>query len=122
MARHYSLIILSAFLPVLVAGGVQGGDGPPGSVTPRLPAPIRFDKSKDAPTPVSFRHETHTNPERLVCTGCHPAPYRMLKPERLVSHQEMDAGRSCGSCHDGKKSFATSDTDKCDSCHKGDTP
>jgi c(7)-type cytochrome triheme protein len=120
--RHYILLIPSAFLALFVAGGVHGADRPPDPATLRLPAPIRFDTSKDAPTPVVFRHETHTHPQRLQCTGCHPAQYRMLKPERRVTHAEMDAGRSCGTCHDGKKTFATSDTDKCDSCHKGDLP
>jgi c(7)-type cytochrome triheme protein len=44
----------------------------------------------------------------------------MLRPQRRATHQEMDAGRSCGACHDGKRAFATSDGERCEGCHTGE--
>ena len=84
----------------------------------RLPPDLLFD-SKDAPAPVIFRHTTHVAPEpaQNACLACHPEPYKMLHPVRHATHDEMDHGRSCGACHDGKKAFATSDPDRCDRCH-----
>jgi c(7)-type cytochrome triheme protein len=86
------------------------------SVALTLPADLRF-ASKDTPAPVLFRHATHVDAERPGCRGCHPEPFRMLHPLRHTSHAQMDAGRSCGICHDGKRSFATSDGERCDRCH-----
>ncbi len=36
------------------------------------------------------------------------------------THAQMDAKASCGSCHDGKKAFATTDVERCDGCHRGE--
>lgn len=88
----------------------------------QLPAPILFNRAADAPTPVVFRHETHVSAASPRCTGCHPSPFRMLHPSHGTTHAAMDAGRSCGQCHDGTHSFATTDGERCETCHKGDTP
>jgi c(7)-type cytochrome triheme protein len=67
---------------------------------------------------VVFAHGTHVDPARPACTVCHPREFRILKasPRRApVTHAEMDKGRYCGACHDGKKAFALDD---CAACHQ----
>jgi len=86
----------------------------------RLPRDIVYDKAKDSPGPVVFSHETHVAIADNKCTGCHPAPFKMLKPVGRVTHDEMAAGRSCGVCHDGKT--ATGIQDDCEHCHKPAPP
>jgi c(7)-type cytochrome triheme protein len=65
---------------------------------------------------VLFSHRTHVEIAGNKCLGCHPAPFRMLRPERRVTHQEMEAGRLCGACHDGKT--ASGVRDDCEHCHR----
>jgi hypothetical protein len=43
----------------------------------------------------------------------------MLHPARATSHEAMNAGRSCGTCHDGKRAFAAADETACPVCHTG---
>lgn len=80
------------------------------------PKPHTFPTGADSPGRVTFRHETHARGAE-GCTGCHPKPFRMatLVPPKGGAMHEKD---SCGSCHDGKKSFATDDPDACERCHK----
>ena len=86
----------------------------------RLPADRVYDKGKDSPGPVVFSHQTHVAIADNKCTGCHPAPFRMLKPAGKMTHDDMNAGRSCGLCHDGKA--ATGVQDDCEHCHKAAPP
>jgi c(7)-type cytochrome triheme protein len=70
---------------------------------------------------VAFSHETHVALADNRCTGCHPAPFKMLRPDRkVVAHDEATAARSCGACHDGKT--ATGVQDDCGHCHKPAPP
>ncbi len=86
----------------------------------RLPPDIVFDKAKDAPASVVFSHASHVALEQNCCLACHPQPFKMLHPSHRATHAEMDAKASCGSCHDGKKAFATTDAERCDGCHRGE--
>src|SRR5262245_53839677 len=86
----------------------------------RLPQDIVYDKAKDSPGPVTFSHATHVAIADNRCTGCHPAPFRMLKPARRVTHDDMNAGRACGICHDGRS--ATGVQDDCEHCHRAPAP
>lgn len=83
----------------------------------RLPADRVFNDSPDAPAPATFRHTTHVVLAKWRCLACHPLPFKMLTRELRPSHAEMDAGHQCGLCHDGRRAFATSDGDACESCH-----
>lgn len=86
----------------------------------RLPADVIYE-SADTPAPVVFSHKSHTTYAQGQCLACHPQPFRMLRPSHHTSHAEMDlrhSSHSCGTCHDGKKAFATSDDKNCESCHK----
>ena len=114
------VLVRSWFVRLLALGSAAAAvAGPPQRPAPplRLPSTILFDRSTDSPAPVPFSHRTHVDKEKGSCLGCHPEPYKMLRPERRSSHAEMDADRLCGRCHDGKAAFATTDGDRCDLCH-----
>lgn len=51
------------------------------------------------------------------CTDCHTKIYPMKKGPS-VTMAEMNAGKSCGSCHNGEKAFKTNDQATCGKCHK----
>ena len=93
------------------------------------PAPARFEltlpadhtfKNSDAPGDVVFSHASHVDSKAPNCAECHAAQFSLQKAgtplKGTLVHKEMDKGALCGSCHDGKKAFAT--TDNCDTCHK----
>jgi c(7)-type cytochrome triheme protein len=52
------------------------------------------------------------------CNACHPAVFKMKKGADVITMKDMDAGKNCGTCHDGKKAFSTSDKAACVKCHK----
>jgi len=118
--------------PVLACAGHPGPGGPVAGVaeTPvsspgpapdvevRLPSDLAFAANPDAPAPVMFRHETHVDTTTPRCTGCHPGTFAILKRGGPVTHADMEAGRSCGACHDGKAAFSAADSDACEFCHR----
>jgi c(7)-type cytochrome triheme protein len=113
MTRHSRSLAIAAVL-VMCFGAVAGSQD-----MPKLPGPIKMTRTGDSPGQVTFNHETHVDATAPACTACHPAQFRILKasPRRApVTHTEMDKGRYCGSCHNGKKAFALED---CTACHEG---
>jgi glycine cleavage system H protein len=85
---------------------------------PRLPGPIKMTRTSDSPGQVIFTHATHVDASQPACTACHPREFRILRasPRRVpVTHADMEKGRYCGACHDGKKGFALDD---CAACHQ----
>lgn len=62
---------------------------------------------------VLFSHAFHTGIQ--TCSDCHPALYRTKRSTVKISMQQMEAGKSCGACHNGKSAFSVAE--KCDSCH-----
>ena len=113
MMRHSWPLAIAAAL-VMCFGAVAASQD-----MPKLPAPIKMTRSGDSPGQVTFNHETHVDSTAPACTTCHPGQFRILKasPRRApVTHTEMDKGRYCGSCHNGKKAFALED---CTACHEG---
>lgn len=113
MMRHSWPLAIAAAL-VMCFGAVAASQD-----MPKLPAPIKMTRSGDSPGQVTFNHETHVDSTVPACTTCHPGQFRILKasPRRApVTHTEMDKGRYCGSCHNGKKAFALED---CTACHEG---
>jgi c(7)-type cytochrome triheme protein len=90
-----------------------------GTDMPRLPGPITISRGADSPGQVVFTHETHVDASKPACTACHPREFRILKASRHrapITHDGMDKGHYCGTCHDGKKTFARDD---CAACHEG---
>lgn len=62
-----------------------------------------------------FSHDAHVAAAGLKCTACHPKPYLDTRKHQTVAMKEMEKGKSCGVCHDGKKAFGV--TSNCRKCH-----
>ena len=63
---------------------------------------------------VTFSHNYHLGKYK-TCNKCHP---RIFAPgdSKPASMTEMEKGRSCGACHDGKAAFTV--RENCARCHK----
>jgi len=64
---------------------------------------------------VVFSHEAHVDGMQLACTQCHDKPYLSAKQHVKVSMKQMQQGKSCGACHNGKKAFTVKGN--CANCH-----
>jgi len=82
----------------------------------RLPPDATYSGAEGSPGPVVFSHATHVAFSEQRCVTCHPALFSILQPTRGLAHETMDAGGTCGSCHDGTKASATQDA--CEHCHQ----
>ncbi len=60
--------------------------------------------------PVIFSHKKHLNAYK--CAGCHPKIFD-LAVKKPVSMSQMEKGKSCGACHNGKSAFSVSECVKC---------
>jgi c(7)-type cytochrome triheme protein len=67
------------------------------------------------PGPAAFSHEAHVVGAGIGCKECHPRPYLDRARSPRVTMKEMEKGKSCGACHQGKRAFALDD---CASCHR----
>lgn len=63
---------------------------------------------------VTFSHAFHTALYR--CGDCHESLYKTVRSTVKVTMQEMERGKSCGGCHEGKIAFSVKE--KCEVCHK----
>lgn len=97
--------ILAAIICITLAGNgsalaaVGGGD-----VT------IKYKKGK-----VVFSHDTHVEGMTLACTDCHDKLYLGKGQHKTVTMKQMQNGKSCGACHNGKKAFSVKGD--CAKCH-----
>lgn len=68
--------------------------------------------------PATFSHNFHT--QAYSCSDCHTKtfPYKTIVGKSTMA--DMNKGKSCGVCHNGKDAFASSGD--CDKCHKGIKP
>jgi c(7)-type cytochrome triheme protein len=66
---------------------------------------------------VVFSGTTHAE-KGLKCNDCHPNIFPMRKTTEELKMSDMDAGKYCGACHDGKKAFSTSNPADCSKCHQ----
>jgi c(7)-type cytochrome triheme protein len=81
----------------------------------RLPEDRPLPRSADSPGPVVFSHRSHVDERRPDCTVCHPGRFSILRRhDAAILHADMEQGKSCGSCHDGKNAHGLDD---CSSCH-----
>lgn len=64
---------------------------------------------------VTFSHETHVTGAGLRCTDCHDRLYLNSAKHRKVTMKQIEKGKSCGACHDGKKAFSVKG--ECGRCH-----
>lgn len=65
---------------------------------------------------VVFSHKNHTS--LFKCGECHTGIFNTARSKTKVSMNEMEAGKSCGACHDGKSAFGVAADKDCDKCHK----
>lgn len=63
-----------------------------------------------------FSHENHVVGAGLKCQDCHAKLYTNAKQHKAVTMKAMEQGKSCGTCHNGKKAFSVKQS--CESCHK----
>jgi c(7)-type cytochrome triheme protein len=80
------------------------------------PKEIAF-KVKDA-APAIFSHSFHN--QAYKCSDCHTKTYPYKAATGKATMADMEKGKSCGACHNGKDAFASSSD--CDKCHKGFKP
>jgi len=53
----------------------------------------------------------------LKCNSCHTKIFPMKKGGKYTM-KEMEDGKNCGTCHDGKTAFGVKDKEGCAKCHK----
>jgi c(7)-type cytochrome triheme protein len=88
---------------------------------PKLPKDKALPQSSDSPGVVTFRHATHVDAGRPDCTTCHPKLFTITSDHvstgsmPMIKHADMESGKACGSCHDGKKAHGLDD---CTTCHE----
>ncbi|RNC72730.1 MAG: cytochrome C [Desulfuromonadales bacterium] len=63
--------------------------------------------------PVTFKHSVHLS--MYSCSDCHSKIYKAGRGAKVVTMLEMEKGKSCGACHDGKKAFTV--RENCVKCH-----
>ena len=83
----------------------------------RMPIVKKHEKG-DPPEASVFSHGEHN---AYYCYSCHPT----LFPQAKVgfTHDEMDAGKYCGACHNGRTAWSIKDADvECETCHREDNP
>jgi len=64
---------------------------------------------------VVFSHELHVTGLGQTCQACHPKPFVNVKQHKAVTMKAMQAGASCGACHNGTKAFSVKGN--CAKCH-----
>lgn len=65
---------------------------------------------------VTFSHENHVVGAGLKCTDCHDSLYVTKAKHKAVTMSQMQKGKSCGSCHNGKSAFDVKSG--CGNCHR----
>ena len=55
---------------------------------------------------------------KVQCLECHSKIFKMKKGSADMKMADIFAGKYCGKCHNGKRSFAANDKDNCSICHK----
>ena len=65
---------------------------------------------------VTFSHDNHVEGMALACTDCHDKLYLSKGQHKAVTMKKMQKGKSCGTCHNGKKAFSVKGD--CAKCHK----
>jgi len=71
-----------------------------------------------------FSHKSHVVAIGLACDDCHPALFDRkrgaAKAKGDYTMASLDAGKYCGSCHDGQTAFNTTGPETCKKCHGSD--
>lgn len=107
MKHKLFLILISTafFFPTSNAGAVPSGKT------------VVFD-GKGAGT-VIFAGKTHAD-KGYRCSDCHQTNlFKMNKGADLITMKDMQAGKYCGECHNGKRAFSVANAAECGKCHAG---
>lgn len=75
---------------------------------PGPPAPITFGEGDNIAV---FKHDAHRGVE---CATCHTKLFPLQKTKDVATMDDINAGKSCGKCHNGKIAF---DAGNCGKCH-----
>lgn len=67
---------------------------------------------------ILFDNRIHSD-KGLKCSNCHPGFFKMKKGADPITMRDMEAGKYCGACHDGRQAFAVNDRQSCGKCHNG---
>lgn len=67
---------------------------------------------------VIFSHENHVKGVGLKCTSCHDKLFTNTAQHKKVTMAQMEKGKSCGACHNGKVAFSVKDKESCSNCHQ----
>ena len=111
MKRSLLTVLLVAAIPALLGA----------ASLPKLPADRALPLGDGSPGVVTFRHESHLDSARPDCTACHSRLFPILKSAKrpVLKHADMEKGKLCGACHDGKSAHGFDD---CTSCHAEPKP
>jgi c(7)-type cytochrome triheme protein len=66
---------------------------------------------------VQFDGKVHAG-AGLKCPACHTKIFQMKKESVKITMADINAGKVCGTCHNGEKAFKPSDPANCVKCHK----
>ncbi len=102
MKRLFVVAMAAVFLIAMVGGAAAVGTG----------KKVEFDEKTQGK--VVFDGKSHAD-AGLKCADCHSKPKLFEMKKVPLTMADMKAGKSCGTCHDGKKSFAVTE---CAKCHK----
>ena len=65
---------------------------------------------------VLFSHDLHVARVGAKCQQCHDSLYTNAVQHKSVTMRQMQEGKSCGACHNGKQAFSVKAD--CARCHK----
>lgn len=69
---------------------------------------VSFRRGKQ---PSQFSHDIHA--KRQTCRACHPVPFLMKSGQSVITMAEMEKGKNCGVCHNGKQAFRVNECVRC---------
>lgn len=95
-------IVLVLFMQSAVWAKIGGGD-----ITFHVPGAAN----------VLYSHDDHVGKFGLKCKQCHHLIYTTVAGHLKATMAEMQNGKSCGTCHNGKNAFDV--RNNCAKCHKG---
>lgn len=104
--------LLVVFVLTVWAGGQH--------VFAQVPPDFNFEDTKPQAA-VPFSHKLHVTDKKVQCPACHMNPklFEMKKgvASPLMKMADLNEGKFCGECHNGKKAFGVKDPKDCAKCH-----
>jgi c(7)-type cytochrome triheme protein len=102
MKRFFVMVFAGCFLFGIAGGALAVGTGKKVEFDEKTTGKVVFDGKAHADTGAK-------------CADCHSKPKLFEMKKAPLKMDDMKAGKSCGTCHDGKKAFGVSE---CAKCHK----